>query len=354
LRQTVVTNAARAVNQAMSMARNMVVPDINRVLKTVQELTDGFVSTLLEPFVVVSEEQSPLFTDPLLLELVERFSETPARAVVARSLPAIDVETVKTKIATGSQSFDDAVLAFLGDAGLMAVAEAFSGNMHLDNLRPEFHLGLHLLAKAMVDDPLDGTPMGLTDYNFYLSQIVEQTGRTVLQVIEQTMRRRKLGLLYTSPTVANQGFREIRVDNAVYVKMLKEGLSPEALFGNELLGRRYMATQLLEHKEELELTYAREMRLRQARHGVEAAQRTRDYVVSAITLMINEREEDMLPAPRSELHVRLHKFFSGMVERDFAPENLAVICRNAVTHVFYAHTPARRILEIIDSVGKQN
>src|SRR5690606_1365734 len=50
LRQTVVTNAARAVNQAMSMARNMVVPDINRVLKTVQELTDGFVSTLLEPF----------------------------------------------------------------------------------------------------------------------------------------------------------------------------------------------------------------------------------------------------------------------------------------------------------------
>src|SRR5690606_26035926 len=116
LRQTVVTNAARAVNQAMSMARNMVVPDINRVLKTVQELTDGFVSTLLEPFVVVSEEQSPLFTDPLLLELVERFSETPARAVVARSLPAIDVETVKTKIATGSQSFDDAVLAFLGDA----------------------------------------------------------------------------------------------------------------------------------------------------------------------------------------------------------------------------------------------
>src|SRR5690606_42068769 len=107
------------------------------------------------PILVVSEEQSPLFTDPLLLELVERFSETPARAVVARSLPAIDVETVKTKIATGSQSFDDAVLAFLGDAGLMAVAEAFSGNMHLDNLRPEFHLGLHLLAKAMVDDPLD-------------------------------------------------------------------------------------------------------------------------------------------------------------------------------------------------------
>lgn len=339
----------KGVSSLLDTTRNIVVPDIKDVITKVQQLVDGYVTNTMDPFTVVMKESPKVFWDPLLVELVERFSETPAREVPRRQLPTLGDDVLHQKIKTGADGFDQLIEDLLGDEGYGWVNEAFGGNIELTQLHPDYAIALHLLCKNMHDDPPEGTRMSLMDYNDHISRLIEQTGRIAYQTLEQHRRRRKLGSLYTGPSRMIDGYREIEVDGEVYRKMLNEGLIPEVLFGNELSGRRYMASQLIEVKDELVTLYTREMRLRSTRHRMEQTNKLREYLDKVVSLMINERDEELLPVDRAMLHKRLADYLRSVNDHEF--DNLPMLCRNVVCHVFYAHTDAKRLLVIGDRIG---
>ena len=348
---TVTQMVAKGVSSLLDTTRNIVVPDIKDVITKVQQLADGYVTNTMDPFTVVMKESPKVYWDPLLIELVERFSETPAREVQRRQLPTLDGEALKKKIQTGADGFDNLIEELLGEDGYHWVNETFSGNVELNQLHPDYAIALHLLCKNMHDDPAEGTRLSLMDYNDYISRMIEQSGRIAYHALETHRRRRKLGSLYVGPSRMVDGYREIEVDGEVYRKLLDEGLVPEVLFGNELSGRRYMANQLLEVKDELLNLYNREMRLRSTRHRLEQTNKLREYLEKVVSLMINERDEDQLPADRAALHKRLADYVRSINDHEF--DNLSMLCRNIVCHVFYAHTDAKRLLVIGDRIGSE-
>lgn len=342
---------SKGVSTLLDTTRNIVVPDIKDVLEKVQQLIGGHVTNTMDPFTVVMKEAPKVFWDPLLVELVERFSETPAREVTPRQLPSLGAEVIREKVKTGADGFDSLVGELLDDEGVGRVGAAFNGGMDLVNLYPDLAIALHLLCKNMHDDPPEGTRMSLMDYNGHISRMIEQSGRMAYHAMESHHRRRKIGSLYTGPSKNVGGYREIEVDGAVYRKLLEEGLVPEALFGNELTGRRYMASQLMEVKDDLVTIYNREMRMRSTRHRMEQTSKVREFLDKVVSLMINERDEDMLPADRATLHKRLADYLAAINDYEF--DNLPVLCRNVVCHVFYAHTDAKRLIVIGDRIGEE-
>lgn len=345
----VVAMVSKGIATLLDTTRNIVIPDIKEVLNKVQQLLDGYVTNTMDPFTVVMKESPKVFWDPLLVEMVEKFSETPAREVVPRQLPSLGGDVIRQKVKTGADGFDSLIDELLDGDAMEWVNSVFIGNMELTNLNPDLAIGLHLLCKNMHNDPPEGTRMGLMDYNDHISRLIEQTGRIAYQALETHRRRRKIGTLYTSPSRMVEGYREIEVDGEVYRKMLGEGLTPEVLFGNEFSGRRYMANQLIEVKDELISFYNREMRVRDTRHRMEKINKVREYLDKVVSLMINERDEDMLPVDRATLHKRLSDYLRSINDHEF--DRLPMLVRNVVCHVFYAHTDAKRLITIGDRIG---
>lgn len=112
-----------------------------------------------------------------------------------------------------------------------------------------------------------------------------------------------------------------------------------------------MASQLMEVKDDLVTIYNREMRMRSTRHRMEQTSKVREFLDKVVSLMINERDEDMLPADRATLHKRLADYLATINDYEF--DNLPVLCRNVVCHVFYAHTDAKRLIVIGDRIGEE-
>lgn len=352
---TVVDVAGKAVSQALYFARNVVLADVKEVLTKVEQIVAGIRSVQAEPYTIHQQNTAVVFSNPLLHELVERFSNTSAQAVERRSLPPLDLSAVRAAIATGANLFDGEVevsLSAFDDEGYKQVQAILEGRTALDSACPEYALGVHLLSKALIDNPYEGVNISLVEFNARMAQLVEQSGRMVYQEIERIVRRKKLGMLYNGGGVASPDGRvTIFVNNEVYLDMLNKGLTPEILIGNEFLGRRYNDNQLIENGVELTAIYEREMRLRALQATMEETNSAREALSRLIALEIANRSAEQLPIDRASLQARLNARIALIREKDL--KCLPVLVRDLICHVFYAHTDALRILSAIDAIGEQ-
>lgn len=350
----VVEVASRAVQQSLSFARNVVLPDVKAMLAKVEETIKGILAARSAPYEIVANGTPDLFRNALLHELVERFHNTTAQSVERREMAQIPSTEVRAAIVTGAAQFDAEVDAILGandGLGYRLAQEVLEGKTDLDRLNNHMAVGVHLLCKSLYDNPYEGVKMNLVDYNNRLARLIEQSGRMVYQEIERSVRRKKLGHLYDGGGVRVEGKYFIHVNNDVYLDMLAKGLTPEALIGNEFLGRRYNDSQLVEHVEELTLVYTREMRMRTMQAQMEELNLSREAIERLFSLEIVEREDEQLPVDRAALQQRLRMRLSLLRDGDLS--NLTRLVRDLVCHVFYAHTDAQRILTMIDGIGEQ-
>jgi len=343
--------AKSAVQQGLNNARNVVMPDVKNILQTVQEVQAGRRNTSANPYVVVPSVMPAVFSNPVLLELVERYNMTPAREVPRRELPGLTNDEIKAAITTGAAEFDAQVAELLGEEGLTQIGNVWSGGIELGFLAPEYAVGLHLLTKALYNNPPAGTNYQLSDYNNLVSLMTEQTGRITYQVIETQARRKKLGMLYNSgaAVAGANGQRIIEVNNDVYLPLLDKGLTPEMLIGNEFLGRPYSDGQLLENKENLEAAYNREKRLYDTRAELEDRNALRSTLSLVFSREIANREEADLPVDRSILQSRLNEAMKRIQDKDL--NCLESLVRDLTCYIFYAHTDADMILCVMDDLG---
>jgi hypothetical protein len=167
----------------------------------------------------------------------------------------------------------------------------------------------------------------------------------VLSKIESYKRTRELGQLY----VPNQrSITQVVVMGEAYRKLLDAGLSPEALLGNEMAGRRYTAGQLIENKTTLEQIYNREMNLRSLKTQTEMFGITRNVIDVVIRSEIAKAGEDVNKALLLE---RLKTAIEKLDERNST--DLYQVLTDVVCNVFYLETDARSVIMIINTVGAQ-
>lgn len=351
-----VETSAQSIRQVLDYSRNVVIPDIKAVLEKVEQSVMGVKAAQLEPYVIVQDIDPVVLNNPLLMELVERFSETAARDTGTRELIDLTIDVVKERVATGAAQFDEEVAAALtanNGQGWELVRMVIAGQVALEEIPAVAAIGVHLLAKAIFDNPFEGVAMSLTEYNDRVSLLIEQSGRIVYQELEQIARRKKLGLLYNGGSVPSTrpGVREIHVNQPVYLAMLEKGLTPEALIGNEMLGRLYGDSQLVEKKDELVNQYTREMNLRNVQKSIEDFNLIRRSIEVIIANEIASRADEELVADKGTMQSILKELISQITERDLVYP--AILVRNLVCRVFYAHTDCLRFVTLIDDLGEK-
>lgn len=348
--------AKDSVTQSLAFVRNTVLSDIKVVLETVQNAQASQVALNAMPFEIVPAVPGAVFSNPLLLELVERFSETVAVSVPRRHLPAFDLLTLKSLVKTGAAQFDGEIDGLLGkndDYGYGVVIDVLSGARTLDEIPEDLAIGVHLATKNLTDEPLEGTQLSLMDFNNHISLLIQQSGRMTYQYLETLQRRVRNSGLYLSSYASWVGATEVRqisVDNGTYVALLDKGLTPEAVIANEILGRRFRGEQLVENNDYLVEVYQREQRLRAVKTQLEANNLLQEAIARVISLEIINRPEEALPIDRASLQKRAAEFCARIAEEDL--KNLPALCRDLVCFVFYAHTDALLILRIMDSLGE--
>jgi hypothetical protein len=353
---TAVAGAGEAVSGILAFTRNTVVADVKDMLTKVEAVITGIRSARSEPFVICANNTPVVFTSPLLNELVERYSETMAKPIEPTEIGTLDVASIRTLLTTGASSFDEEVSELLdsGDGfAYLQIASVFQGSAVLENIAPAAVLGVHLVCKALFDNPFDGCKLSLASFNMCIARLTEQSGRIVYCEIEGISRRQKMVALYNGNSYnAEIGKTVISVNNDVYLSLLNEGLTPEALIANEFLGRRYNPTQLIENLELLEGVYKREINLRLMQAAMEETNSAREAISRLYAVEIATRDEELLPVDRGTLQKRLQERVALIGEECL--QNLPVLLRDLTCHIFYAHTDARMILASMDSMGARH
>lgn len=352
----VIEEAAKACSAVLSFAKNVVVADVKEMLDKVEAAVNGIKSARSEPFVIQAESPSTVFSNPLLHELVDRYNGTVAKSVDRVELGFLDPVTVRSSIVTGAATFDEEVSELLSRQNSFAydqVSKVLEGSTSLDDVIVPAALGVHLACKALYDNPFEGCKLSLIDYNLRMANLMEQSGRIVCKEIEQIVRRRQLLSLYNGASFdTDTGKTIISVNNDVYLDLLGKGLSPEALIGNEFLGRRFNPSQLIENVEMLQDVYKREINLRLMQASMEETNSAREAIVRLYALEIVNREDDQLPVDRGTLQKRLSARVALIGEQELL--NLPILIRDLTCHVFYAHTDAHTILSSMDIMGARH
>jgi hypothetical protein len=348
--------AAKAVSGILSFARNVVVADVKEMFEKVELAVAGIRSARSEPYVIEAANTPAIFGNALLHELVERYSETIAKPIEPMQVGTIDPVQLRSLLTTGATSFDSEVVELLNGSGAVAyeqIVAVFEGRATLEEISPNAVLGVHLACKALFDNPFDGCKLSLMDFNLRIARMTEQSGRIVFHEIESVSRRQKLDMLYNGTSYnADSGKTIISVNNDVYLNLLSQGVTPEAVIANEFLGRRYNPGQLVENLELLQGVYVREINLRLMQASMEETNAAREAIGRLYAIEIATRDEDHLPADRGTLQKRLMERVALISEECL--QNLPVLLRDLTCHVFYAHTDAHLILSSMDAMGARH
>ncbi|MGG4591711.1 hypothetical protein ACLPJK_25990 [Pseudomonas aeruginosa] len=347
----VVRSAAQAVTRLVGVARRIVMPDVKVLYEKVKSEIDLRLARLTEPYAIEAVITPPLFKNPLVLDQLEKYENAEQNNDVSIEFPALSKDEIRQKIATGNVDLDKQVLATLGEGGLESIGRVWEGSTSIGFIEPDYCYALYLLARAMYDEPQEGVKLSLSQYNAQVSWLIEQSALRFLRVMQTTARDSRLKLLYKGCRLDSDQ-KVILVDNNVYVELLERGLSPEAVIGNEMLGRKYSVEELLTEPvaTKVKETYTTNMEVAYATHKVESFEIARNAIGRILSYEISARAEELVVQPEV-LQQRLLDKLSLLCEEDI--RCLPELMRDLVCDVFYAHTDVKRYLRLLDNIGKQ-
>jgi hypothetical protein len=258
------------------------------------------------------------------------------------------IDDVISAAKTGMNGVDDdlhALLSLNNNEGYATVMDVLAGRKAFGDIDFDYAAGVMVVAQAIYNEPGEGVRMGLNDYQTEVNKLLQASGAMVLSKIENYRRVRELGTLYL-PTKTS--ITQAVVMGEAYRALLDKGLTPEALLGNEMAGRRYTAGQLIENKTALEAIYNREMNLRALKTQNEMFGITRDVINTAFTIEIMSLDGEV---DKQVLRDRLRLEIDKLNEARCA--DLYQVITDIACAVFYAESDARSVIMIINRVGVQ-
>jgi len=352
-----------AVTAGLHLAKNVVNPLIKQVMADTQAHMDSAESAALAPLTVVPLFYKPIWDSVSLIDFVGRFAQTPYKSVPLQPLQT-EVPDLKSTAMTGAGHFDSEIAEFIDSLDPARVEHAwlcvFGPNpqpdiqdvLKVDATTCDIAILVYLFANRLQEDVPTGVNMDLADWRLYTAEIRAQAGRTICRVLEkrEQARARKVLVLDAPRGEAPRG--EVLVNGEVYNVWLKEGGSPEILFGSLYSTKETDAQTLMAKADYFKGIWSH------ANSMITAAAANKRYSAmiaglrAAMTKVINETPEDQLPVARADLHSRLAERLTHAKQKDL--ENLWHLCRKAVCRVIYPHTDAEKILLAIDVAGQQH
>jgi hypothetical protein len=261
---------SKAVSLNLDYAKNRVNPMIKEVVDSASEYADGLAQGSLSPMNVTPYYYPDVFNNPILAEMVSKYADVAVNNVqLSMILPKFDVDALKAMALTGIGRMDDDVKTFLDGLTDEQIEKTYlnvfgSGSgvdqgKLLDRLSPRPRsawscLLVFLLANRLYSDIPSGVNADLGTYRAYIASIMSQAGRAVASSMRQRGDNFKSNfLVLDKPYLMGEGNipeGDVIVNGDVYDKWLKEGGSPETLFGAATNGGSMAYPDLLARKEQ--------------------------------------------------------------------------------------------------------
>lgn len=256
----------------MGYVRNTVLPVISQVSSDVLERVKDSEPRDLE---VVQYEPSALVKSALVREIVSKFKVKQELTKLVRNAPEREENRLIGGMHTGIPELDDALAASIGKYGTGVVTKLYdavfrgeydrspsamnneiyrliqkspNGSFTLMPFTQEHaDLGiiLYFLVDSLVTDPLEGTGMGLAEYENVMGALRNQVGLVAHMALRQYDDAVNAGrMVIRRPPAGTMQFREgdgqVVVYAEVYRKFLAAGGSPEALIGGSTTAKPVM------------------------------------------------------------------------------------------------------------------
>jgi hypothetical protein len=200
------------------------------------------------------------------------------------------------------------------------------------------------VGQSIYNEPEAGVNLSLAEYNERINRILGRAAQLCRGAMSRYQEAEKLGSLYSVD--GRNSITTIVVMGKAYRAMLEAGLTPEALIGNEMTGRRFTQGQLIENKAVLEQAYSREMGLRSLKVQAEMAGIVRDAIAQIVQGEIHAAQlSEEGPTAANTLREMVAKI------NQHNCDNLNQLVTEVVCMVFYPKTDAVTFIGLMNRVG---
>ncbi|MNI28337.1 hypothetical protein D3C76_36540 [compost metagenome] len=340
--------ASLSVARLHDVTRTTVLPHIKDVAAQVQEYVNARRLEASLPYSVVMKEIPPVYSNPALKQLADRYPQASQLDYVVRNLAPITIDRVKELCKTGMAGFDgelDTTLSLNNDEGYGQVLQVLSGAKGPQQTCPDFLPGVLVAAQALFDAPEPGVNMTLVEYNDQVNRLLGRTAALVRTAQIRYDEQEKFANLYSPEP--RDSLTTIVVMGKPYRALLEKGLTPEALIGNDMSGRKFKEGQLIENKAILESVYNREMNLRSVKVQAEMAGIVRDAIRSIVGQSMIEKD---LGAEAEVANKRLLELVAKINPQNC--EAITTLVEEIICAVFYPETDALTFIQLMNMVGR--
>lgn len=359
-----------AVQGHIAFAKTVVAPAVDElVTRTTDILSQLTPASMLGMEVRIEEMPAPL-TNGSFDAMVRKFEETPLDSPPLNfNLPEQTGAELLEIMKSGSGSLDGDIEQFahtLGDGKLIGIwrdvfqkyeadVNAVRAKRFIDYLQDsecgvDNALVIFLLARKLVENPLDGISMSLQSYETLMADFRDQAAAHLCRELNAYEQAEKSGAM-----VINYTANEITVNPTIYREWIENGGDNDVLFGNLLQSNPYV---MLEDIEANSLTLQRQWQNHAALvatvEGNKRFSRTKETLCSVFRAQMREIDADesaQLPDVEATIR-RFEELLDDVIESDM--DCLYTLCLKLVCRSRFVKTEAERILSGIDRVKKKN
>ncbi len=360
------------VQNGINVARNVVNPIIQSLVADVNSSVTDMEAKAGTLIGVMPVFYNDVWSNPVLMSMVERYNETAAQDIplsMAVPLP-VNVnyfDLVKTASDRLNSELKPWIESFGVEHATKVYLEVFGDHdQQLNSLRQYTNINVsdvdetlfvHLVARSLLETVAEGVTVDLAHYRSELSSIVAQTGAAVYRILERRadeIKRNALVRKYpaTKLEYLDIGQGVIQVNGDVYNKWLKEGGSPEVLFGAYVTDQLRDYKGLLNSKDVYIQAWEKQSRVLQTKARFNRFNNTVTAFKLALAKQINALDDSYALLPKEEMHRRAAEWVQSITQSQL--ENLYLLARRCVCAIMFGHTDAEAILEAVDAAAKAN
>lgn len=349
------------VRALLSLAQGTVLPEIQAITDKVKAAADEKVSNSRLPMVVMPQYLDDVFTRGELRNDLDGFAaDTPVNVEPVQ----LTAKWQDGSLHSGIADYDQALDKYLADKqdkvqdtwqryfsntpGLYRPNDVASDLVDHDKALVIYQGAKRLLADESVPD---GLSISLVDYRSYLARLMARAGFALSYWVKHEEAVRKANQLVRSAPMkyrpSDRPMGDIEVNGEVYNRWLKEGGSPEALYGAVASGSDLSYQGLLSKKDDtarewssLQTTKDAKVRFEYQAYLVEAL---RDALVAKAKSVV---EGDLSTDLYNRLNERMEEFHIAKVE------DLYMVVRKAVCKLFYPSSAVEEFLKLYDHVAE--
>ena len=356
-----IDNAVAGVRKTLDFTRNTVMPHIRRVLEAHSNVMASYAAG--KPPIEFGYSYLPeIYSHHLTGDLVANWESLPA----ANSPGAVNLgryekeEVLEFAKISSNEAFNEDMAELLSsnnDEGYKQVIEVLAGERNVTQLDPKYSLPAAIVLQN-IEQPKEGVNSTLAAYNANRGAAAVVAGKAAVALIGGLTQAQRTMNVYQN--LAIRPGEKVLLNGEVFKELSKQGLTNEAMIGNELMGRPFRGMDLVkpENLEKMMAAYDADRLTRQQAAKIEEQTNSRKALMDVLRDDLNaiaEKGDFLIEGDdKDRAWARLRTIVDKILASEWKNIEPIYIIASALCVTWYAHTDAARFIDIMLDVEKKN